>query len=170
MDYQRDYERGLVSVRRGGRRGNTLVEFALVVLLFFLLVFGLIDFGRLFFTELTLQHALRQAGRFAVTGNHLTDPNSNPPGQQLTRVDSIISVARQAAVGIPIPADNIQVSSQVGGAGSAGGPSDTMTISLNYDLPLITPMIRAFFPPDGIYHFTVKTTFKNEPFPEANTN
>ena len=165
MDYQRDYERGLVSVRRGGRRGNTLVEFALVVLFFFLLVFGLIDFGRLFFTELTLQHALRQAGRFAVTGNHLPDPDH--ANQQLPRVDSIISVARQAAVGIPV--DNIQVSSQVGGAGSAGGPSDTMTISLNYDLPMITPMIRAFFPPDGIYHFTVKTTFKNEPFPEANT-
>src|SRR5437899_784452 len=54
----------------GMRRGTAAVEFALVAPLFLLLVFGILDFGRLFYVQETLQHALREAGRFAVTGQH----------------------------------------------------------------------------------------------------
>jgi Flp pilus assembly protein TadG len=143
-------------------RGQSLVEFAMVVPLFFLLIFGMIDIGRAFFVQVTLQNAMRQAGRFAVTGNHLTQGGTN-----LTRVASIIQIAQQAAVGTDI--SSIQISSAQGGAGSAGGPSDTVTISLTSNLQLITPMIGQFFGPNGIYTFTVSTTFRNEPFNPSQT-
>ncbi len=45
------------------RSGEAMVEFALVAPLFFVLMFGIMDFGRLFFTEETLQYAVREAGR-----------------------------------------------------------------------------------------------------------
>ncbi|HMD77213.1 MAG TPA: TadE family protein, partial [Terracidiphilus sp.] len=68
----------------GENRGALhLVEFALVVPLFLLLVFAVADFGRLFFMQMTLQNAVRQAGRFAMTGSHLPDPNN--PGKNLSR-------------------------------------------------------------------------------------
>ncbi len=154
--------------RRGGCEGQSLVEFALVTMLFFLLLFGLIDFGRLFFTQMTLENAVRQAGRFAVTGNHLPDPNN--PSQNLSRVASIMQVAQQQAVGLGI--SNIQISSLGGGStgpGRAGGPGDTETITLTTNLHLITPLIGHFFP-KGVYTFTVSVTFKNEPFSPSATS
>ena len=59
--------------------GQTIVEFAFVVLIFFLLVFAVLDFGRLFFVQMSMQNAVQEAGRFASTGNHFPDPNN--PGQ-----------------------------------------------------------------------------------------
>ena len=143
------------------RSGQSLIEFALVAPFFFLLVFGITDFGRLFFTQETLQFALREAGRFAVTGQQMADPNS--AGHYLSRVDSIKAIAKQKAIGIDT--SNIVVSSPQGGiATPSGGPGQTVVISLTTDLRLITPMIGRFFGSDQTYHFTVSTTFRNEPF------
>jgi Flp pilus assembly protein TadG len=140
------------------------VEFAIVLPIFFLLVFGILDFGRLFYVEMTLQNAVRQAGRFAATGNHTT---SN--GNTLSRVASIVQVAQDAAPTLNLSAANIQISSLSGGTGNAGGPDDTVTISISEKLQLMTPLIARFFP-GGIYSFTVSSTFRNEPFPPSQTN
>src|ERR1039457_4199570 len=72
------------------RSGNSMLEFALVAPLFFLLVFGIMDYGRLFYEQETLQYAMRQAGRFAVTGQ-----NSGT-----NRVSAIIQVAKNASAGL----------------------------------------------------------------------
>jgi len=149
--------------RHSAERAQSLVEYALVAPLIFMLVFAMVDLGRLFFTQFALQNALRQAGRFAVTGNHLPDPAHT--GQTLSRVTSIIQVAQQAAPGIDV--SGIQISSTFGGsagAGRAGGPGDTITLTLTSQLHLITPMISRFFGPNGVYTFTVSTSFRNEPF------
>jgi Flp pilus assembly protein TadG len=141
--------------------GQSLVEFALVAPVFFLLVFGVLDFGRLFFTQMTLQHALREAGRFAVTGNTI-DPDGAGPLPSKSRIDSIKQIATQSAAGINVTGMEI---SSGGVTNNAGGPDETVTVSLRTELRLITPIIGRYFGPDGIYTFTVSTTFKNEPFP-----
>ncbi len=126
------------------QRGQSLVEFSFVLFLLCMLTFGIIDFGRLFFTQMTLQNAVRQAGRFAVTGNHLPDPKD--PAQSMSRVDSIVQTATSAAAGIDVT--NVQISSVKGGssgAARAGGPRDTITISLSTNFKLITPMIGQVF-------------------------
>lgn len=146
--------------RFGSSRGQTLLESALVTILFFLLTFGVFDFGRAFYVQMTLQNAVREAGRYASTGNHVPDPKK--PGQFLSRIDSIIAIATQAAMGINIT--GIQITSLEGGKGNAGGPGDVVTVSLSSNLKLITPLIAAFFP-NGTYRFTSSATFKNEPFP-----
>lgn len=151
------------------RSGQSLVEFALVAPLFFLLVFGITDFGRLFFTQETLQFALREAGRYAVTGQHAPDPAH--PGSNLSRVDSIKAVAQQKAIGMITDPNAIVISSPQGGlATPAGGPGQTVVISLTTNLHLITPMIGRFFGPSQTYTFTVSTTFRNEPFDPSQAN
>jgi Flp pilus assembly protein TadG len=145
------------------RSGQSLVEFALVAPLFFLLVFGITDFGRLFFTQETLQFALREAGRYAVTGQHMSDAQGNA----LSRVASIKSIAQQKAIGIDV--SNISISSD-GVANFAGNPGDTVIVSLTTNLKLITPMIGRFFGPSQTYTFTVQTTFRNEPFDLSQAN
>lgn len=141
------------------RVGQSLVEFALVAPLFFLLVFGITDFGRLFFTQETLQYAVREAGRFAVTGRHLTASG----GADVDRVTSIKQTAQKAAIGMIQNINDISVMSG-GVTNYGGGPRETVEVSLTTKLPLITPFIGRFFPPDGAYTFTVKTSFMNEPF------
>ncbi len=141
--------------------GQSLVEFAVLTPIFFLLIFGVLDFGRVLFTQMTLQHALREAGRYAVTGRHL--PGTNPStGNPYTRIESITQIAKNSAAGVSIV--NLSISSVQGGSSSAGKPRDTVTVSLTTSLKLITPMIGRYFGPSGVYTFTVKTTFLNEPF------
>ena len=152
--------------RRPRRAGQSLVEFTLAVPLFFLVIFGVMDFGRALYTQMTLQQALREAGRFAVTGRHLADPNN--PNQTLSRVNSIKQIAQNASAGLSVV--NMTISSVSGGNGSAGGPLDIVTVSLTTDLKLITPMIGKFFGTNGVYRFMVNTTFKNEPFDSSQTN
>jgi Flp pilus assembly protein TadG len=47
------------------RRGQTVVEFALVLPIFLMLIFGLIDMGRLVYMHSTLSQAAREATRVA---------------------------------------------------------------------------------------------------------
>ena len=138
-------------------RGQSLVEMALVLPMFLMLICGVVDFSHVMFVEMTIQNALRQAGRFATTGNHLPDANGNAQ----SRVASIVETAQQAAPGFNFGAINI--SSANGGAGSAGGPGDIVTISMSSSVPMLTPIIAPFFT-NGAYNFTVSVTFKNEPF------
>ena len=145
------------------RKGQALVETALTFLIFMLLVFGILDFARLFYVQLTMNNALRVAGRYAATGNHLT----NAQGATLSRTNSIIQVAQSAAMGLPLT--TIQFVSQSFGTNSAGGPSDTVTMSLGCNVQLLTPLISRFFS-NGIYRFNASMTYRNEPFPPTQTN
>ena len=131
---------------------------------FVLLMFAVADFARLFYVEMTLQNAVREAGRYAITGNHQPDPNHH--GQNLSRVQSIQHVAQQEAMGLDV--SNLQIVSASGGVGNAGGPGDTVTLSLTTNLHLVTPVIAQFFT-NGVYTFTVSVAFRNEPFPPGNT-
>jgi Flp pilus assembly protein TadG len=46
-------------------RGTTVAEFAVVALLFFTIIFGIIEFGRLLYTHNALTDATRRGARFA---------------------------------------------------------------------------------------------------------
>lgn len=146
-------------------RGALLVEAALVLPAFLLLLFATLDLARLYFTQISLQHALREGGRFGVTGRRLPDP-LNPLSLQ-SRVASIQSTVLHAAVGVALQPEDVTIVSVKGGAGSAGGPGDTFTLSMSYEFNFVTPLIGGFFE-DGAYRFRVSTTFRSEPFPPAN--
>ncbi len=54
------------SRRSRGARGQALVEFALVSLIFFGLVFAIIEFGTLLFARMTVANAVREGARTVV--------------------------------------------------------------------------------------------------------
>src|SRR5262249_52029354 len=110
-------------------RGQSLVEFAMVAPLFFLLVFGITDFARLFFSYQTLQYAVREAGRYAVTGQH---------SGTSSRVDSIKSVITKASQGINITSMSVSSGSTTN---YGGGPRQTCLVTVTSSVRLITPMI-----------------------------
>jgi Flp pilus assembly protein TadG len=51
--------------QRQNERGTTVAEFAVVALLFFVIIFGIIEFGRLLYTHNALTDATRRGARFA---------------------------------------------------------------------------------------------------------
>jgi Flp pilus assembly protein TadG len=136
-------------------RGTTIVEFAIVAPLVLLLVFGVIDFSRLFYTRLTMQHAVREAVRFAVTGNVTQDPNT---GQPRTRPESIRAKIVENATGLDVDVNTIQITPADG-----GGPGQIVTVRTDFTFEFATPVIKPFFP-GGNYPFAVSSSMKNEPF------
>jgi len=143
-----------------GREGSAIIEFVLVALVFFGLIFAIFDFGRLFYIQFTLHSAVREASRFTVTGNVLPDPNN--PGEYLSRVDSIVATLQRKVPGIEVAPGNVSI---VGpdGPGDAGGPGEVVTISIDYDIELLTPFIKPLFP-NGVHHYSVSVVSQNEPF------
>ena len=147
------------------------MEFALVALLLFALLFTIMDLGIMFYVNLTMQHAVREGTRYAVTGqsNLGTDRRS-----------ALIQKIRDSSVGLydknlHVPKDpqiNVITPSQVTFSnytgtpttGNPGQPNDIIVVSLTYTWPLVTPILKRFFP-NGRYTFTVKSTMKNESFP-----
>ena len=77
---------------RGLRRGATMVEFALFFIIFMMLTVGLMELGRAVWTYVTLSHAARAGGRYAIVHGGAY-PIS---GDDL----SIDEVVRQNAIGL----------------------------------------------------------------------
>jgi Flp pilus assembly protein TadG len=148
-------------------RGQTLPEFAMVAMTFFLLTFAVVDFSWMMFTQMNVQDAVREAGRYASTGNHLPSSNPTTPGATLSRVASITQIVSQSAAGANCTPS---VSSVSGGVGSAGAPGDVVTITAVCNIPLISGIAGGLAGNSNLFHFTVSSTFKNEPFPAAQTN
>src|SRR5271157_3522972 len=148
--------------------GQTLVEFALAASIFLMLLFAVIDFGYFFYVKVTLQNAVRQAGRYAITGTCTAGTNCFVNGSG-DRYNSIVQVALNYSFN-RITAANVTITclpppiGQVGGCGyggGAGGPGDTVMITATYTWNPITALISKFFM-NGTYMFSVSSTFKNE--------
>jgi Flp pilus assembly protein TadG len=129
--------------------------------MFLLLMFAVIDLGRYYYVRESLENAVRQAGRYAVTGQ------SSPP---TNRVDSIKNVAANAAAGLDTTA--VAVRSAAVGSSSwtnnyAGAPGDNVNISLTTTVGFFTPGIGRYFGASQSNTYTVSVTFRNENFPRS---
>ena len=60
-------------LQRNSQKGQTLVEFALAVMLFLTILFGIIEFGRALWTWNTIVQATRAGARFAITSDPTND-------------------------------------------------------------------------------------------------
>jgi hypothetical protein len=114
--------------RRPWERGAALVEFAFVLPVLFLLVLGIIDFGRAYGAKQTLIHATQEGVRvYAVTQNeneardafwdgatsldparvHVTIPDSCSPGEPVE-----VSASYDFDFFLPLPTRNIDIGSE----------------------------------------------------------
>ena len=75
------------------RRGQTLVEFALVVLMFLVVLFGIIEFSRALWTYNTIVQATRAGARFAVV---------ELPSETDHRVKNFVVYHNDAGTGNPV--------------------------------------------------------------------
>ena len=146
--------------------GQSLVETALCALLFWLFIFGTFDFGFLYYTKVTLQNAVRQAARYAVTGNCTSAPCFDPSNGSGDRLNTILQTVSDYSFGLnaTVSVSCIQgscLSTYGYGTNNAGGPGDTVQISAQYTF---RPIILHNIFTGGSYTYTVSSTFQNEHF------
>ena len=156
---------------RGLSVGQSAVEFALSLPVFFVLICGVMDFGRMFFIQENVQQAIEAGARYGSTGAHQSGTNP-ATGKSYTRVQSITAYINQqagAALRMGANLSSVTISSVQGGSSSAGGPQDIETVTATTVVTLMTPFISKFFP-NSQYTFTCSATVKNEPFAPGQTN
>ena len=92
-------------MRRRKRRGQAMVEFALVAPMFFILFFGIIEAGRFIFFYETLSHATREGARYAiVNGANTLGCPTGPAAPNSSACDvsgaNVVTKVRQSAYGV----------------------------------------------------------------------
>ncbi|WP_151637704.1 TadE/TadG family type IV pilus assembly protein [Noviherbaspirillum aerium] len=146
------------------QRGASAVEFAIVAPLVFFLLFAVIDLCVMFWVNLTMQYAVREGARYAVTGLSDLGPQGNPQ-----RHLAVIEKIKDSSMGL-----YDRISPRINGvnyagndsqyhAGMFGAPGQVFVLRLEGAWPLMSPVVQPFFD-DGIYRFTVAATMRNEEF------
>lgn len=112
-------------------RGAAAVEFASVMLLLMLLVFGIIQFGYTFFQYLEVVHAAREGVRWAALGD---DPTS------------VRNKIRDAAPGLTPALTDGQITIDVGASGREqavfpGDMEQPVSVTVRYASPVLVPLV-----------------------------
>ena len=111
-------------------KGQSTVEFALILPMLVLLVFGALEIGRVMNAWLIVTQASREGARVAAIS---CSSDTGCLTQVLTRVDGSLSGLNSASARTTL-------------LGSPYVSGNAVTVQVQYDIPLITPLIGAFFP------------------------
>jgi Flp pilus assembly protein TadG len=152
--------RGIRSIfvhRRAREMGQSLVEMALILPIFLLLLMSILDFGRVVYAQFTLAEAVREGTRHGLVSADLTS----------AKYSDIRSTVRNAAVGMSLAAADVtgasgacsQVSDPVSpstcfypdGIGSGG----RVVVDAQAQVSLLTPIISTIL--GGSYTITGQT-------------
>jgi len=146
-------------------RGTTTVEFAITASLFFLLLLMVLDFSLYSFAKLTMQHAVREGARYAVTGQVDLDPQA-----KFDRRRAVIQKIRDNSMGYfdEITAvSDIEVTDSDGfPVSDFGAPGESIVITFNCQWPILSPFTQAILSKSH-YDFSVRASMRNEEFPGA---
>lgn len=131
-------------MNRGDRRGQSLVEFALILPVFILILVGIFDGGRLVFANHTVNNAAREGGREAIVNQTVAD---------------IQARASQHAVALDIPAADVYVDFRLQSAPDTEDSCDAWVgdhqkivtclavVQVTFDYVAATPIIGALIGP-----------------------
>lgn len=111
------------------RRGQSLVELALILPIIVLLLFGTVEFGRVFHSYINITSAVREGARLGAVGR--TDIEIEDRIREsvtLANADTQLSILKIYPVE------------------SARTPGIPVEIEIQYDLPLVTPLLGDILP------------------------
>ena len=125
--------RGIGGARR--RNGQSLVEFAVVLPIFLLVLAGLLDFGLALYSQMTIINASREGARFGVVepGNTVGIEDRVQAMASGLDVDTTVTCKR------PSPANPNIFGSCSGGVGPWQS-GDAVVVKVDYDYHLIWPL------------------------------
>ena len=124
----------LKQLKRGtnrGEKGQSLAEFVLVLPIFLILVFAIIDFGLGFHAWLTVTNSAREGARYGSVRAPAGGACDNNPSTPATNVDCRV---RETADSL----DQSKLSVTITNA--QGTPGTSVVVKADYDYQLITPL------------------------------
>lgn len=139
----------MARLRRSG--GQAMVEFALILPLFFVLLFGIVDLSRYVYSNNALSEIARESARQGTVALRPADCNG------LTRVVCIQTLAKNRVTAVTLALGDVQVVCQrVNSAGALPALKDTdncgttwqandiVRVKITRNLQLVTPLIGQF--------------------------
>jgi hypothetical protein len=142
------------------QRGQAVVELTFAFLIFMTIFYAIIEFSHLLYTKVSLQNALRSAGRYMVTGQV-------QPGTPRDQVIHNIFCSNLFAVGIPCPSGSdfqfTWIDPPTAPSCPGGDPEQTVMVTVDLVKPALIPFFSQFFPAGGV-PFELSTTWRNEPY------
>lgn len=136
--------------RAGARRGQALVEFALVLPIFVLLLMIIVDFGRAVWDYNAVSNMSREGSRYAIINSH-TD------GQILSHVQRLAPDA-----GFQLSCDSSVAKRVCISPSPARTPNDPVTVTIGYRFVPITPMIAGLISGNGYIDIKASSTMTVE--------
>lgn len=169
------------------KRGIATVEFALIAIPFFFLIFGLLEVALLFIMTTVLEHAVNEAGREIRTGSFQALHKAKTAAEieqafrdlicpelfgllTCTSARMKIDVKEFSSFGTATNTSPIKPDMTLDATGfgvSPGGPDKIMVVRVFYEWDLITPVLSKPLEnlAGGKHLLSAVAVFKNEPFP-----
>jgi Flp pilus assembly protein TadG len=159
----------------GCRKGQAVVEMTFGFIIFLAFFLAIVEFSHLLYAKVTLQHALRTAGRYMITGRTQMNQQGNPLPRDQVIHDLFCTNVIAAGVQCPaLGSGNFTFACLPTGTActeGGGGPNQTVLVTVNVQKPTLMPFFSQFFPVDanGVRGVSLQlsTTWKNEPFPTS---
>lgn len=130
----------LLSKRVKEKKGQALVEFALVLPILLILVFGIIEFGRVFNAYIVVSNASREGARQAAVGNTSAKTKAEEVAASLT------------------PKVTVNISPAIGSTKYG----EKVTVTVTYKMPIVTPIIGPMISKDGNFDVISATSMRVE--------
>lgn len=125
------------------QKGQGLVEFALMLPVVLLMLYGLMEMARLAQAYVTIEHAAREGARYAITGQSIT-------GIVADRPDSIVTKTRAATAGLIVAPSTDTAAVEPGAAANyldvsvnptnGGSANSVITVTVAYNYSPIIPV------------------------------
>jgi hypothetical protein len=149
----------LAARRRQRCCGGTLVEFALVAPVLLLLFFAILELAILFWVSLTMQHAVREGARLAVTGAGGAMREALVMGRIAEQSMGLYGLVHPVlhVNGITLPSDGASPPAGLFGAGGS-----MLLLRLDCRWPVATPLLRPML--GEAFQFSVAASMRNEAF------
>ncbi len=109
----------VVKLRRKGEKGQSLVEFALVAPIFFLVLFAIVDFGMAFHAWITVTNSAREGARIGAVRASAAEIE--------TRVRDTADSLDDANLSVTV-------------TNAEGDPGESVVVDVSYTYSLITPL------------------------------
>jgi Flp pilus assembly protein TadG len=160
-------------------RASVIVEFSLIAIPFFMLLFGVLEAGLIFFGNSMLEKATEDAARLVRTGQAQASSMTATQFHDYicTQISPVLSCNGNlqvdvesfngfGSVTIPNPIDSSGNLNSGLNNYSVGGSGAIVLVRTFYTWDIITPLLRPFFAnlSNGRRLMTAAATFRNEPF------
>ena len=113
------------SKRRRRQRGQSLVEFALILPIFLILLMGIVDFGLGLKSWIAITNSARESARYAAVGCASATVDATDVQEK----------AVKAATGLSITTADVDVVNC-----TAGSATESVDVTVRYDYTLVTPI------------------------------